>query len=141
MANVLHSQLTGSDLHECKGAAAASSGQVPIATGSGTAVFGALSYAQLSGTPIAKPMLDETTPSEQVIMKTYSVTPVAGAWTATLTGFTTVWAVYASVYNATTPTVSTVSTVSATTVTGKNVATNSVTPGGTDVVHLTVIGV
>jgi len=52
MADVLHSSLTGADLHESKGASTAASGQVAIATGLGTAVFGNLSYSQLIGVPV-----------------------------------------------------------------------------------------
>lgn len=48
---VLHSTLTGSDLHECKGADSATAGQVPVATGAGTAVFATITYSQISGTP------------------------------------------------------------------------------------------
>ena len=56
MANVLHSTLTGADLHESKGAANAVAGQVAVATGSGTAVFGYLNYTQIAGTPTLAPV-------------------------------------------------------------------------------------
>jgi len=39
MAVVQHKNITNADLHECKGASAATVGQVLIATGSGTATF------------------------------------------------------------------------------------------------------
>lgn len=45
MANVAHSTLTGADLHEPKGAAAAASGQVYIANGSGSGAWGSISTA------------------------------------------------------------------------------------------------
>lgn len=51
MANVLHSNLTGLDLHESKGASSATAGQVAIATGTGSAVFGILNYTQIANTP------------------------------------------------------------------------------------------
>lgn len=50
MANVAHSTLTGSDLHEVKGASTATSGQVPIANGSGGAPFGKLTHTSLGTT-------------------------------------------------------------------------------------------
>lgn len=39
MAIILHKNLPDAQLHECKGAAGATSGKVPIATGAGTATF------------------------------------------------------------------------------------------------------
>lgn len=39
MATTSHKNITDSQLHECKGAASATTGKVPIATGSGTATF------------------------------------------------------------------------------------------------------
>ena len=39
MAIILHKNLPDAQLHECKGAAGASSGKVPIATGAGAATF------------------------------------------------------------------------------------------------------
>lgn len=45
-----HSTLTGTDLHEVKGASTATSGQVPIANGTGGAPFGKLTASSLTGT-------------------------------------------------------------------------------------------
>lgn len=140
MANTLHSALTGADLHETKGAASAVSGQVPIANGSGSAPFGVLSYLQLSNTPLPKLQLDNTPSAGQALIKVYTTTAAAGLWSVTPTGFTTIWAVYATAVDATNPTVATVATVSPSSITGKNVLTNSVTPAGTQTTYVTVIG-
>lgn len=45
-----HSTLTGSDLHEVKGASTATVGQVPVANGSGSAIFALLTASSLTGT-------------------------------------------------------------------------------------------
>jgi hypothetical protein len=47
---VAHKDLTGTDLHEIKGASSATAGQVPIANGSGGAPFGKLDATSLTGT-------------------------------------------------------------------------------------------
>lgn len=141
MANVQHSTLTGADLHECKGAASAASGQVPVATGTGTAPFSVLSYTQLSNTPIPKLQLNGTPSSGQVMIKVYTTTATAGDWSVSISGYTTVWAVYASCVDGTTPTASVLSTVSSSSVTGKNVPMGSSTPSGTQLTYVTVIGV
>lgn len=46
-----HKDIPDAQLHQIKGAASASSGQVPIATGSGTTVFGFLDWAQVANKP------------------------------------------------------------------------------------------
>jgi len=46
-----HKDIPDAQLHQIKGAVSASSGQVPIATGSGTAVFGFLDWAQVANKP------------------------------------------------------------------------------------------
>lgn len=97
MANVLHAQLTGSELHETKGADTATSGQVPIASGAGTAPFGTLSYTQLSNTPLPKLQLNGTASTGQALMKVYTTTSNAsGVWSVVPTGFTTIWGVFAT---------------------------------------------
>lgn len=48
MVDVAHSTLTGSDLHEIKGAAAATVNKVPIADGAGSAPFGLIPAASLT---------------------------------------------------------------------------------------------
>ena len=46
-----HKDIPDAQLHQVKGAASASSGQVPIATGSGTTVFGFLDWTQVANKP------------------------------------------------------------------------------------------
>lgn len=46
-----HKDIPDAQLHQIKGAASASSGQVPIATGSGTAAFGFLDWTQVANKP------------------------------------------------------------------------------------------
>lgn len=141
MANVQHSTLTGTDLHECKGADVAALGTVPVANGVGSAPFTTLSYLQLSNTPLPKLQLNNTASAGQAIIKVYTTTAAAGLWSVAPTGFTTIWAVHATALDATNPTVATVATVSTSSITGKNVLTNSVTPTGTQTTYVTVIGV
>lgn len=47
MANIQHNTLSDPDLHECKGAVAATAGQVIVAQGNGTAIFRKLNYTDL----------------------------------------------------------------------------------------------
>lgn len=47
---VSHKDLTGTDLHEIKGASTATSGQVPVSNGAGGAPFGTLTHTSLSTT-------------------------------------------------------------------------------------------
>lgn len=46
-----HKDIPDAQLHQIKGAASASSGQVPIATGAGTTVFGFLDWTQVANKP------------------------------------------------------------------------------------------
>ena len=48
-----HKDIPDAQLHQIKGAASASSGQVPIATGAGTATFGFLDWTQIANKPMA----------------------------------------------------------------------------------------
>lgn len=147
MANTLHSGLTGSDLHECKGAASAASGQVPVATGSGTAPFTQLSYTQLSNTPIPKISLNNTDSPGQAKIKVYTTTAAAGLWSVTPTGFTAIWSVQAQCLSGSqalgTTATATVATATTSSITGANVvhAASANTIGGTQTVYVTVIGV
>jgi hypothetical protein len=147
MANVQHSTLTGSDLHESKGAASASSGQVAIANGAGSAPFGVLQYTQLGATPIPKLQLNNVASTGQAIIKVYTTTAAAGLWSVTPTGFTTIWAVHAQCLSGSqaigTTATATVATVSTSSITGANVvhsaSANAIS--GTQTVYVTVIGV
>lgn len=114
MANVKHSALTGSDLHECKGAATASAGQVPVANGSGIAPFATLSYSNLSD----KPAVPQTSYSGSVLtgtplVKHYLVTTSSGIWTQALSGFTTIHSVQATARGGVTPATAAIATVGA----------------------------
>jgi hypothetical protein len=148
LANVQHSALTGTDLHECKGAAAAASGQVPIASGSGTAPFGVLSYAQLSNTPFPKAQLNNVASTGQAIIKVYTTTAAAGLWSVTPSGFTTLWAVHATCLSGTTTlgsgtAIAQVASATTSTITGSNLVFSGTTiaTSGTQTVQVTVIGV
>lgn len=48
-----HKDIPDAQLHEIKGAASASAGQVPIATGSGSATFGFVDWSQVANKPTA----------------------------------------------------------------------------------------
>ena len=48
-----HKDIPDAQLHQIKGAASASAGQVPIATGSGTAAFGFLDWSKVTNKPTA----------------------------------------------------------------------------------------
>lgn len=143
MADVLHSSLTGADLHESKGAATASLGQVAIANGTGQAPFGNLSYSYLTGTPITPQqyfngVLVATAPK----ILTYIVTASAGAWSQAITGITTLHGVQVTAVGGSTYATAAFATVaSATTATvSGNVFVNGAL-GTTQTVYLTVFGV
>lgn len=48
-----HKDIVDAQLHQIKGAASASAGQVPIATGSGTSPFGFLDWTQIANKPVS----------------------------------------------------------------------------------------
>lgn len=146
MADVLHSALTGSDLHECKGAAAASLGQVPVANGSGSAPFSSLSYTYLSD----RPPVPQVSYSGSVItgtplVKHYLVTASSGIWTQALTGFSAIHSVQAqatgsATTDGTTFWVTSITSVSTTSISGQ-VRNLSGSVGTSQQVYLTVFGV
>lgn len=143
MADVLHSSLTGADLHECKGAAAASLGQVPVANGAGSAPFAQLSYNYLANTPVTPTMyLNGTAVAGSPKILSYIVTASAGAWSQAITGITTLHGVQATAVGGSTYATAAFATVaSATTATiSGNVFVNG-NLGTTQTVYLTVYGV
>lgn len=146
MADVLHSALTGSDLHETKGADTASVGQVPVANGTGGAPFNNLSYTYITNTP-AIPSFSSggTVVTGTALVKSYLVTASSGTWTQALAGFTTVHAVQATAISATTglstACFATVNTVSSTSVSGQVFLISTAALGTTQQVYLTVFGV
>ena len=148
MANVQHSTLTGSDLHESKGAATAASGQVAIANGAGGAPFGVLSYTQLSNTPLPKLQLNGATSTGQAIIKVYTTTSSAsdGTWSVVPSGFTTVWAAHATAIGGNavgTACTADIAVVSAGAVSGIAIQHNSAANvfAASKVIQVTVIGV
>ena len=48
-----HKDIPDAELHQIKGAASATSGQVPIATGAGTTQFGFIDWSQVANKPVA----------------------------------------------------------------------------------------
>lgn len=147
MADVLHSSLTGADLHESKGAATASLGQVAVATGTGSAVFSALSYTYLTGVP-TQPLfnLNGGAAATAPLIKVYTTVASAGLWSVTPTGFTTIYGVWATALSGSqalgTTASATVATVSTSSITGANVvhsaSANAIS--GTQTVQVVVIG-
>lgn len=146
MADILHSTLTGADLHECKGAATAAIGQVPVATGSGTAVFGALDYSFISGKPVIPTVLfNGLAIAGTPVIRHYIVTAVAGSWSQGISGLTTLHGVQATVVS-TTPGetnayVATINSATTATITGQVVKISGPALGTTQTVYLTVYGV
>lgn len=97
MADVLHSSLTGADLHETKGAASAAFGQVPISNGSGGAPFGQLQWTQVGGKPsVPSYSFNDVPVTGASLIKHYLVNSVAGNFSISLTGFTTIHSVFAT---------------------------------------------
>lgn len=96
MANKLHSSLTGADLHESKGAATAASGEVAVATGSGQALFQALSYNQLVDVPVGEVQFNGDNLSGPVKIRTYTLPAVDGKWSVTSIGLGFTWNIIAT---------------------------------------------
>lgn len=146
MADVLHSSLTGADLHECKGAASASLGQVPVANGAGSAPFAQLSYNYLANTPVTPAMyLNGTAATGSPKILSYIVTASSGSWSQAITGITTLHGVQVTVVSgtagATSAYVATVNTATTATITGQVVKADGTTLGTSQTVYLTVFGV
>jgi hypothetical protein len=76
---VAHKDLTGTDLHEVKGASTATVGQVPVATGSGAAPFAKLTHTSLqtTGNPFGAQLLHVR---EEQSSGVASVTSAAAGW-------------------------------------------------------------
>jgi len=144
MADVLHSSLTGADLHESKGAASASLGQVAVANGAGSAPFTNLSYTYLTNTPVTPTQYFNGTavPGSPKIL-TYIVTASSGSWSQAITGITTLHGVQATAVGGSTYATAAIATVaSATTATiSGNVIINGALGTGSTTVYLTVCGV
>lgn len=146
MADVLHSNLTGSDLHECKGASTASLGQVPVANGAGGAPFTQLSYNYISGTPVTPTMyINGTAATGSPKILNYILTASSGSWSQSITGITTLYGVQATCVSATPGTgnafIATVNTATTTTITGQVLSAAGSALGTSQIVYLTVFGV
>lgn len=146
MADILHSTLTGADLHECKGASTASVGQVPVANGAGSAPFTTLSYSSLAGTPVTPTQYFNgaaVTGSPKIL--NYIVTASGGSWSQGITGITTLHAVQATVVSGTagagTAYVATVNSATTATISGQVVKADGTSLGIGQTVYLTVFGV
>ncbi len=101
MADVLHSSLTGADLHECKGAASASLGTVPVATGLGTAVFANLNWSYINGKPsIPTTYYAGSSVSAPIVQNFITTSTSGGVWTVPMTGFSNIHHVQATAINA-----------------------------------------
>jgi hypothetical protein len=79
---IAHKDLTGTDLHEVKGASTATAGQVPVASGSGTAVFSKLTHTSLqtTGNPFGAQLLHVR---EEQASGANSTTSAAAGWVTT----------------------------------------------------------
>lgn len=148
MANVQHSGLTGSDLHECKGAASAASGQVPVANGSGSAPFGFLAYSSLTGKPLVPVVYNGNTPvGATPQIRTFTATAVAGLFTVSITGLSSLLSASASVVSGAggigVTAVASINTASNTGVSGTVVVLGASgnTLGTNQTVYVTVMGV
>lgn len=146
MAEVLHSNLTGADLHESKGAAAANLGTVAVATGLGTAIFTNLDYSYIANVPLTPSVsFNGTAVVSKPIVKNYIVTASAGSWSQAITGITTLHGVQATVVSPTTGEtnayVATVNAATTATVSGQVVKVSGPALGTAQTVYLTVYGV
>ncbi len=146
MADVLHSALTGSDLHESKGAAAASLGQVAVANGAGSAPFTNLDYSYLANRPVTPTVFfNGSAVSGSPKILTYLVTATGGSWSQAISGITTLHGVQATTVSATagasTAYVATINTATTATITGQVVKADGTALGSTQTVYLTVFGV
>lgn len=146
MANVLHSNLTGSDLHECKGASTAAAGQVPVASGAGTAPFANLPYSAIANTPVTPaPYFNGNAVTGAPKILNYIVTAVSGSWSQGIAGITTLHGVQATVVSntsgASTAYVATINTATTATITGQVVKADGTALGTGQTVYLTVFGV
>ncbi|MGG6175428.1 hypothetical protein ACQV2C_07770 [Pantoea allii] len=146
MATVTHSQLTGANLHECKGAATATAGQVPVATGNGTAVFQQLPYSAIANTPITpSTVFNSTTVGVTPKILHFIATAVSGNWSVAVSGITTLHGVQATCISNTSGPANafkaTVNTATTVTITGQVVNANGSTLGTGQTVYVTVYGI
>lgn len=99
MANVLHKDLTGADLHEVKGAASAPANSVPKSNGAGSAPFGFIQWGEVQGKPaVPSYFVDDTQITSGMKIRMYNATSTtSGTFSVNLSGFTTVYGAVATV--------------------------------------------
>lgn len=146
MATVTHSQLTGSNLHECKGAATATAGQVPVALGNGKAEFKQLPYSAIANTPVTpSTVFNGTTVSVNPKILHFITTASMGNWSVALNGLTTLHGVQATCVSNTSGAANafkaTVNTATSINITGQVVSANGSTLGTGQTVYVTVFGI
>lgn len=98
MANILHSQLTGLDLHEVKGASTAASGTSPVANGTGGAPFSFINYNSLTNKPNIPKVFYNNVEVAGSKTHIFTTTSAGGIWTANIStlGFSTIYGVWAT---------------------------------------------
>jgi len=146
MATVTHSQLTGSNLHECKGAATATAGQVPVADGNGKAVFKSLPYSAIANTPLTPSVIfNGTAVSVSPKIFHFITTASMGNWSVAINGLTTLHGVQATCISNTSGAANafkaTVNTATSINITGQVVNANGSTLGTGQTVYVTVYGI
>lgn len=148
MANVLHKDLTGTDLHEVKGAASAPANTVPKSNGAGSAPFSFIQWTDVQGKPaVPSYFLNGTQVTSGMLIKTYTTNAVAGIFSVNLTGFTAIHNVFVSCISGGTAlgtaAVAQVSAASTAAVTGSVLvfSGSQTNLGTTQAVSVTVIGV
>lgn len=147
MANVLHKNLTGTDLHEVKGAASAPANTVPKANGAGGAPFSFIQWDDVQGKPsVPRYFLNDVQITSGTLIKTYTTTAVAGTFSVNLTGFTTIHNCFATAISGGTAlgtaAIASVATFTTATVTGSVLvfSGSQTNLGTTQVVRVTVVG-
>lgn len=149
MAKVLHKDLTGTDLHEVKGAASAPANTVPKSNGAGSAPFSFIQWSDVQGKPaVPSYFLNGTQVTSGMLIKTYTTNAVAGIFSVNLKGFTNIHNAFVSCLSGgtelgTAAVVAQISAASTEAVTGSVlVFSDSHTKlGTTQAVSVTVIGV
>lgn len=147
MANILHKDLTGTDLHEVKGAASAASGTVPKSNGAGSAPFSFIQWDDVQAKPtVPRYFLNDVQITSGTLIKTYTTVASAGTFSVNLTGFTTIHNCFATCISTGTAlgtaAIAQVATFTTATVTGSVLvfSGSQTNLGTTQVVRVTVIG-
>lgn len=147
MANVLHKDLTGTDLHEVKGAASAPANTVPKSNGAGSAPFSFIQWSDVQGKPaVPSYYFNDVQVTSGMLIKSYTTTCSAGTFSVNLTGFTNIYNVFATCISTGTAlgtaAIANVATFTTASVTGSVLVFSSsqTNLGTTQAVRVTVIG-